>query len=245
MPLDSWLQFWNAPQHLYVNPEHADQLYCEIAEELVRAAEIGKGQRCLDFGCGEALGCPVLLARGASVLLCDGAERMRRLARERFGGRPGVTVLDTAGFEAIPLASLDVVAVVSVLQYLRRDEVQRLLDLWHAQLRPGGRLVLGDVISPTVGPLSDAFALLAYCRRHGQLMPAIRSILATGLSDYRRVRRALGLTTYDEAAIRDLLGSHGFAVTRHERNLGVSQARMTFVGRRIARLSEGRGDRAP
>jgi SAM-dependent methyltransferase len=243
--LDSWLSFWNAPQHLSVNPDHAARLGREIAEELVRAAEIGKGERCLDFGCGEALGCPVLLEHGASVLLCDGAERMRRLASERFGDRPGVSVLDSAGFEAIPPASLDVIAVVSVVQYLRRDELRRLLKLWHAQLRPGGRLVIGDVIPPEIGPLSDSLALLAYCRRHGHLLPAIRSILATALSDYRRFRRALGLTTYDEAEIRDLLGRHGFAPTRHDRNLGVSPARMTFVGRRLPRPTDGRAGGAP
>ena len=243
--MDSWLDFWNAPQHLYVNLDHAERLYREVAEELLRAAEIGKGERCLDFGCGEALGCPVLLARGASVLLCDGAERMRRLATARFGARSGVTVLDLAGFKAIPPGTLDVVAVVSVLQYLPREELRGLLDRWHAQLRPGGRLVIGDVIPPDIGPLSDSLALLAYCRRHGHLLPAIRSILATALSDYRRVRHALGLTSYDEAEIRDLLGSHGFAATRHARNLGVNQARMTFVGRRLVRPSEGRAGRAP
>jgi SAM-dependent methyltransferase len=242
--LDSWLGFWNAPQHLSVNPDHAAQLGREVAEELVRAAEIGKGERCLDFGCGEALGCPVLLEHGATVLLYDGAERMRRLASGRFGGRPDVSVLDSAGFEAIPPASLDVIAVVSVVQYLRREELRRLLELWHTQLGPGGRLVIGDVISPSIGPLSDTLALLAHCRRHGHLLSAIRSILVTALSDYRRVRRTIGLTTYDEAEIRDLLGRHGFAVMRHNRNLGVGQARMTFIGRRLAAPTEDRADGA-
>jgi SAM-dependent methyltransferase len=170
---------------------------------------------------------------------------MRRLAMACFGQRPGVTVLDSAGFDTIPPASLDVVAVVSVVQYLPREELRRLLDRWHAQLRPGGRVVIGDVIPPSIGPLSDRLAVLAYCRRNGALLPAIRSILATALSDYRRVRHALGLTSYDEAEIRDLLGSHGFALTRHARNLGVNQARMTFVGRRLARPGEGHASRAP
>jgi hypothetical protein len=49
--------------------------------------------------CGEALGCPVLLARGASVLLYDPAERMRGLAGERHGVVPGVTLLDRADLE--------------------------------------------------------------------------------------------------------------------------------------------------
>jgi SAM-dependent methyltransferase len=153
-------------------------------------------------------------------------------------------VLDSAGFDTIPPASLDVVAVVSVVQYLPREELRRLLDRWHAQLRPGGRVVIGDVIPPSIGPLSDRLAVLAYCRRNGALLPAIRSIVATALSDYRRVHRAVGLTRYDETEIRDLLGSHGFAVTRHARNLGVNQARMTLVGRRLACRSDGRAGRA-
>jgi SAM-dependent methyltransferase len=243
--LDSWLSFWNAPQHLYVNPEHAARLYREIAEELVRAAEIGKGDRCLDFGCGEALGCPVLLAQGASVLLYDPVERMRRLAGGRFGRMAGVTLIDRADLVTVPPASLDVIYVISVVQYLARDQLPGLLGQWYQQLRPGGRLVLGDVIPRGIGPLSDSLALLAYCRRHGHLLGAVRSMLATALSDYRRVRRALGLTCYDEAEIRDLLGSHAFAVTRHPCNLGVSQARMTFVGRRLARPGENRAGSAP
>jgi SAM-dependent methyltransferase len=243
--LDSWLQFWNAPQHLYVNPAHAALLSREIAEELLRAAEIGKGDRCLDFGCGEALGCPVLLARGASVLLYDPSEWMRGLAGKRYGRMPGVTLLDRADLETVPSASVEVIYVISVVQYLTRDQLRGLLSQWHQQLRAGGRLVIGDVIPPGIGALSDSLALLAYCRRHGHLLPAIRSILATALSDYRRVRHALGLTSYDEAEIRDLLGSHGFALTRHARNLGVNQARMTFVGRRLARPGEGHASRAP
>jgi hypothetical protein len=113
----------------------------------------------------------------------------------------------------VPSASVEVIYVISVVQYLTRDQLHGLLRQWYQHLRPGGRLVIGDVIPPVVGPLSDSLALLGYCRRHGYLLPAIRSILATAMSDYRRVRRALGLTSYDETEIRVLLASHGFAVT--------------------------------
>jgi SAM-dependent methyltransferase len=229
--LESWLDFWNAPQRLYVNPEHAARLYREIAEELVRAAGISQGARCLDFGCGEALGCPVLLARGASVLLYDPAPRMRHLAGQRFAGEPGVSLLETSDFEAIPRASLDVIAVISVVQYLPREELRRLLGLWRRQLRASGRLVLGDVIPPHVGAVSDTVALFTYCGRRGNLLPALLSVAATAFSDYRRVRRALGLTSYDEAELRSLLSAHGFDATRHPHNMGINQARMTFVCR--------------
>jgi hypothetical protein len=72
---------------------------------------------------------------------------------------------------------------------------------------------------------------LAYCRGHGHLSAALRSLVATAFSDYRRVRRALGLTGYDEPEFRSLLSAHGFDVTRQPRNLGVNQARMSFVCR--------------
>jgi hypothetical protein len=48
MALDSWLQFRNAPQHVYVNPEHADQLYREVAAPTsTRAARQAKAQSLL------------------------------------------------------------------------------------------------------------------------------------------------------------------------------------------------------
>jgi hypothetical protein len=49
--------------------------------EPVRATGINRHTRSLDWACAEVvLGCPVLLAQGASILLCP--PRMRRVARD-------------------------------------------------------------------------------------------------------------------------------------------------------------------
>jgi ubiquinone/menaquinone biosynthesis C-methylase UbiE len=133
---------------------------------------------------------------------------------------------------ALPAGSLDVVVVNSLLQYLSRTELQDWLETFRLLLRPGGKLVLGDVVPPDIGPLTDAAALLRFGFEGGFLVAACVGLVRTALSDYRKLRRDLGLATYTEADILAMMEAAGFAATRHRPNIGHNQARMTLVGTR-------------
>jgi SAM-dependent methyltransferase len=227
----TWQAFWNGPQHLQVNPRHAALLGGTIARGLLDAGRARPGQTWLDFGCGEAPGTPALLEAGLNLLLFDDSDRMRALVAERFGGLAGVRVLDPDAYHSLPPESIDLISAISVLQYLTPDEFRATLPGWHRALRPGGILVLGDLIPRRVTPLSDAFALLQCCRRNGYLLSGIRSILATLLSSYGRIRRTAGFTRYDETDLSGLL-EPGFEWKRWTPNLGVNQSRMTILATR-------------
>jgi len=149
------------------------------------------------------------------------------LAR-RLKGLTNTEVIEPVGISQIPDGSLDLVVVNSVLQYLARDELERLLDQWRAKLKPEGKLVIADVIPPGVNPLRDAAALLGFAARGGFLLAALAGLVKTALSDYGRIRKELGFSMYTEPEMTALLRTHGLQGERVHPNFGHNQARMTF-----------------
>ncbi len=162
--------------------------------------------------------------------LCDTSPALRARITARFANRPQVAAIAPETIEiGVPDESLDVAAAVSVLQYLTRDELRAALGLWLAKLKPGGKLVVGDVIPPDVGMATDTKALLSFAFQGGFLTAALAGLVRTALSDYRKLRDTLGLTTYREEEMRGLLREAGFADIRRIDNIGHNPARMSFT----------------
>jgi hypothetical protein len=98
-------------------------------------------------------------------------------------------------------------------------------------LKPGGRLVLGDVLRPEVGMPRDILALLRFARANGFLRDALLGLISTALSDYRQLRGRIGLQRYGEAQMMAKLAASGFNASRAPFNIGHNPWRMTFVAR--------------
>lgn len=224
----SWLDFWNGEHAIYVNARHKMLHDRMVARDVAALAPAGLPVA-LDFGCGEATEARTLSRRCATLYLSDAAPTVLARVRARYPGDPTIRVIDPAEVEALPDASLDLVVVNSLLQYLARPELIRWLAVFRAKLKPGGTLVLGDVIPPDVSPLTDAAALLRFGFEGGFFLAALGGLARTFFSDYRRLRGRLGLTTYDEADMLGILDDAGFAAERRHPNIGHNQARMTFV----------------
>lgn len=222
----SWQAFWGGSHSIYVNDRHVAAHYARIAEDLVALLADRPGAVLLDWGCGDALASPRLAAAGLTLELYDAVPAVRERVASRFAGAPGITVLDDAAWANHPPASLDVILVNSVLQYLPRDAPAGLLPRFRALLKPGGMLLLADLIPPDAGMLDDIRALLAGAARHGYLLAALRGLVATFFSPYRKLRRDIGLTTWSEADMVNELKACGFDARRLPRNIGFSPHRM-------------------
>lgn len=228
----SWIDFWNAEHSIYVNDRHK-RLHAEgIARDIARHIP-GPKAVVLDHGCGEALYAEAVAGGCGRLILCEAAPRIVADLAARLADKGNIEVIDPAGASALPAKSLDLVIVNSVLQYLSRDELAALLELWHRVVKPGGRLVIADVIPPGVSPLRDARALLLFAARGGFLIPAIGGLVRTAFSDYARIRKALGFSMYEESEVVGILAAHGFACERVQPNFGHNQARMTFSARPV------------
>jgi SAM-dependent methyltransferase len=225
----TWRDYWNQDTPIYVNARHKAVHYELIARQLVEALPPGQ-PAVLDFGCGEALSADVVAKRCQVLHLCDGAELVRKRLKEKFGLLGNVVVMSPEQLGDITASSLDLIVVNSVLQYLSRADLGSLLATWKGLLKPGGQLLIADVIPHDVGPLTDVAALLKLGAQNGFFIASFFGLARTFFSDYRKTRAALGLSHYSEAEMLALLTAAGYDARRRQPNLGHNQARMAFVG---------------
>jgi len=229
-----WRSFWDGEHVIYVSDRHKAVHYQAIAEGIlahVAAAGLGREAVVLDYACGEALEAARVAGAVGRLVLCDGAPSVMARLRERFGHLPNVGFALPEDLDAeVADGSADLIVVSSLIQYLSQDDLAALLDRFRAKLKPAGRLVIADVIPPDAGMVADVASLLRNALKHGYLPAALMGLVATAVSPYRKLRAEIGLSTYSEADMIELMARHGFTASRHRPNLGLTPHRMTVVG---------------
>jgi SAM-dependent methyltransferase len=228
----NWRDYWNQDTPIYTSERHKLLHYRLIANDIIRLIPATNAV-VLDYGCGEALFADKIAAKCACLYLSDAAPLVRERLNERFSGNERITVLSTDAVADLPDASLDLIVVNSLVQYLSLDEFRSLLTLLREKLNGDGKLVLGDIIPPDISPVTDAKALLSFAWQGGFLRSALIGLARTAFSDYRKIREEVGLAQYGEEEIVELLRDAGFLPERAERNIGHNPARMTFVARPV------------
>ncbi len=229
----SWREYWESDASVYVSPRHS-QVHYELLAGQLRGLVRSPSARVLDYGCGEALVAGRLAEACGSLLLLDGAQSVRARLAKRFAGQSRIRVLAPEDLDREPDASLDLVIVNSVLQYIPLPEAEALMAKLAAKLAPAGEIIVGDVIPNSVGPVQDAAALLKFARENGFLAAAAAGLVRSALTGYAARRSRLGLTHYEAPEMIAMLGRAGLAAERLPQNLGHNQARMAFVARRKA-----------
>lgn len=229
--MKDWVSFWDSDHPIYVNARHFDVHYRAIADDIV-ALIPSPAAHVLDHGCGEALHADKIAARCAALVLCEAAPTVRARVTERFKTEPKIHVLAPEKVEKLPGNSFDLVVANSLLQYLKRDELEAILITWKRILKPGGKLVVADILPHRQSIPKDALALLSFAAKNGFLIAAIFGLVRTAFSDYGRIRAQLGMSQYSEGEMLGILKGAGFNARRLEKNFGHNQQRMAFEATR-------------
>jgi SAM-dependent methyltransferase len=224
----SWAQYWNQATSLYVNERHRRLHYEGVTREIIAYVPAGEVDL-LDYGCGDTLAAAKLADACAHLILCDVSPRVRQRLAARYVDRGDITVVSPQDFEARAAHTLGMIVVNSVAQYLSRSEFEHLLAQAQAKLKPGGVLLLADIVPPEVGPARDALELIKFAAAAGFLLPALFGLARSYFSSYRRIRRRSGFLRFDEAEVLRLLRQHGFTAQRQPHNIGHNAQRMTFL----------------
>lgn len=200
---------------------------------LRRLVPVDSRTRTLDFGCGFGFAAEQLAPHVASVALWDGAANVRRRARARVAWLPNVEMADFSNPDAMPPGTAyDLITVHSVVQYMSETELRAWLVRWRRMLRPGGRLVLSDLIQPGASAVRELLDYLGFAARAGFLGNALIGG-AREFASYFGARSSRPLLRVEESRLTPWATQAGFAVEWLGENLSHRRFRRTAVLRAI------------
>src|ERR1700742_4648446 len=199
--MDDWIDYYDSTHTIYVSKLHRDLHFQLIARDIIGY-----------IGSPDAGG--VEHPRGGGVAGAEPAPGVRGRLIARFAPNMKIRVRSLEDVRKMAEHSIDLVMMNSVTQYMTPEELDGAFATIRRLLKPGGRLVIGDVLRPEVGMPRDVIALLRFAARHGFLRDAVIGLVSTALSDYRQLRSRVGLERYSEADMVARLGASGFTASR-------------------------------
>lgn len=226
--MDDWIDYYDSTHTIYVSKLHRDVHFRVIANDILSYVP-SPDAVVLDYSCGEALFAAQVAAACQKLILAEPAPGVRGRLTARFGPNPKIAVRSLDDLAQLPDQSVDLAVMISVAQYMTPVELDAAFALMRRVLRPGGRLVLGDILRPEVGAATDVAALLKLAVKNGFLTDALWGLARTALSDYWQLRKSIGLQRYSEGDMLAKLTAAGFEARLAARNVGYNPARMTFV----------------
>jgi ubiquinone/menaquinone biosynthesis C-methylase UbiE len=228
--MDEWIDYYDSTHTIYASKLHRDLHFHIIARDIIGYIS-SPDAVLLDYACGEALSAAKVADACAKLYLAEPAPGVRGRLIARFAPNTKIRVRSLDDLRKMEEKSVDLAVVNSVAQYMTPAELDTAFAVIRRLLKPGGRLVLGDILRPEVGMARDVLALLRFALTHGFLKDALIGLVSTALSDYRHLRARVGLQRYSEAEMIEKLAASGFTASRAHFNIGHNPWRMTFVAR--------------
>ena len=226
--MDEWIDYYDSTHTIYASKLHRDLHFQVVARDIIAYIEQPDAV-VLDYSCGEALAAADVADACGMLILAEPAPGVRGRLIARFAPNMKIRVRTLKDLKKMAESSVDLAVMNSVAQYMSPEQFDEALADIRRLLKPEGRLLLGDILRPSVGMSRDVLALLWFARKYGFLRDAMIGLVSTALSDYRELRTRLGLQRYREADMIAKLSAAGFSAVRARRNIGHNQWRMTFV----------------
>jgi SAM-dependent methyltransferase len=227
--MSDWISFYDMRHSLiYVNARHRDVHYRQIADDIAKLVP-KPAAAVLDYGCGEATSAELVANAADHLTLVEAAPNVRAALGARYAGNRKISVCTPEEAAALPERSFDLIVLHSVAQYLSGPELDRLLATFRKLIKPDGLLVVGDIVPPHLASAAAAWSLLRCGAGNGFFWAAAVGLIRIFLSDYLRLKKTVGLSHYQAAAMLEKLKLAGYAATRAPRNIGHNQWRMAFL----------------
>ena len=196
--MDDWIDYYDSTHTIYASKLHRDLHFQVIARDIIGYISSADSV-VLDYACGEALSAAKVAEACGKLILAEPAPGVRGRLIARFAPNTKIRVRSLDDLRKMEEKSVDLVVMNSVAQYMTPAELDPAFAVIRRLLKPGGRLVLGDILRPEVGMGRDVMALLRFAASHGFLKDALIGLVSTALSDYRQLRSRVGLQRYSES----------------------------------------------
>ena len=231
--MTSWIDFWNGNHLIYVNEKHklahSDKIFSDVLNWLPT-----NNCSVLDFGCGEALYALKLNETCENLILVDASENIRKKLLIETSKQESIKILSMSECCAIKNSSIDLILVNSVFQYLTFEQTEEVLILFHRILKNNGKLIIADIIPNDLSLWADISSLLKFGFKNGFFFFAFLGLFKIYLSEYRSLRRDLGLSLYSSEDFINLMSKSHFKAKMEPLNFGHNQNRFCFSAEKMA-----------
>jgi SAM-dependent methyltransferase len=220
-PVPPWNRYWDSlpDGHLFFPAEGE-----EAVRNLTAAVPLTPDTTALDFGCGYGMTAAPLAQRVGRLWVWDQSGRMRAFARRHLAAHPNVREWDPAD----TATTFDLVWVNSVVQYMSEPALSDRLTQFAPLLRPGGCVVLSDLIPPAHPFRKDALSLLGFSLRRGYLLRAFLRTRSLARK-YDAQKKDAPLYQPSREGVERLAATAGFAVRWLDHNLTHFRHRQTAI----------------
>src|ERR1700732_2641713 len=176
--MDDWIDYYDSTHTIYASKLHRDLHFQIVAKDIIDYISSPEAV-VLDYACGEALSAGRVAEACGKLYLAEPAPGVRGRLIARFAPNMKIRVRSLDDLRNMEERSVDLVVMNSVAQYMTPAEFDAALAVIRRLLKPGGRLVLGDILCPTVGMIRDVIALLRLAAHHGFLKDALIGLVST------------------------------------------------------------------
>src|ERR1700727_2893029 len=152
--MDDWIDYYDSTHTIYASKLHRDLHFQVVARDIIGYIS-SPDAVVLDYSCGEALSAAKVAEACGQLILAEPAPGVRGRLIARFAPNTKIRVRSLDDVRKMPEKSVDLVVMNSVAQYMTAAELDAALAVIKRQLKPGGRVILGDILRPEVGMPRD------------------------------------------------------------------------------------------
>jgi SAM-dependent methyltransferase/ribosomal protein S18 acetylase RimI-like enzyme len=219
-----WQKYWNTVSS---KPKVFAAEATDYVRRLRAQTDLQTDQVVLDFGCGFGFVAEELAPFVGHIDIWDYAANVRAQALARTATIANIGYADMEGCNASG-NRYDWILVHSVIQYMQPDELRQSLSSWRTMLKPGGRVVISDVLRQPGSAISEVTRLLRFAHANGFLLNAFYYGVLETLR-YFGARGARDLAVTPPAELRAAAEAAGFAIKELDNNLSYREDRYSVL----------------
>ncbi len=169
-------EFWNQ-ETLYFEFSYTKKQQCQSSQEIIDLIGNLEHKKVLDFGCGYAYGSNLFLSSGIEkLILYDQSDHVYKYLCENDNKNPKIKVVKNLNGLLINEFKVDIIIIYSVIQYLEKNDLEKILNQLSKILSEKGLIVIGDVPSKDTR-IYDLLHLFEFAFKEKILKETIQNII--------------------------------------------------------------------